>query len=172
VRGVLALVVALWLVGLAAGAVHPLGVLAALAVLSVTTGLTAVIGTAVSLWTRDPSHDFRSNPLIVLLVFVLIFSGLLPRAVPAEVSSVLLGAASGPLLLWLALVSWDDVAIALRSGAFPQLELLGIDTGEGVARVVATCLIGLGVQAVAAVLLYRAAVRSFDATMRRPAGPL
>jgi hypothetical protein len=172
VRSVLALMVALWLVGLAAGAVHPLGVLAALAVLSVSTGLTAVMATALSLWTRDASDDGRVSPLIVLLVVVLIFSGLLPRALPAEVSSVLLGAASAPLLLWLALVSWGDVAIGMRSGAFPELELLGIDTGEGVARAVATCLIGLGIQAAAAVLLYRAAVRSVDATVRRPARPL
>jgi hypothetical protein len=172
VRGVLALMVALWLVGLAAGAVHPLGLLAALAVLTVSTGLTAVMAIALSLWTRDAGDDGRVSPLIVLLVVVLIFSGLLPRVLPADVSSVLLGAASAPLLLWLALVSWGDVAIGMRSGAFPELELLGIDTGEGVARVVATYLIGLGVQAAAAALLYRAAVRSVDATVRRPARPL
>jgi len=69
------------------------------------------------------------------------------------------------------LVSWSDVAIGMRSGAFPQLELLGIDTGEGVSRVVGTCVLGLGVQAVAATLLYFAAVRSFDATVRRAAPP-
>jgi hypothetical protein len=169
VRGVLVLWVGLWSVGLAAGAVHPLGVLTALVVLSVSTGLTAIMGTALSLLTRDDGPDDRLNPLIVLSVFVLIFSGLLPRVVPAEVSSVLLGAASTPLLLWLVLVSGSDVAIGLRSGAFPQLGLLGIDTGEGVARVAATCLLGLGVQVVAAALLYFAAVRRFDAAARRRA---
>ena len=65
----------------------------------------------------------------------------------------------------------SDVAIGMRSGAFPHLSLLGIDTGEGVARVAATCLLGLGVQAVAAALLYIAAVRSLDATVRRADNP-
>jgi hypothetical protein len=172
VRGLLALMVGLWSVGLAAGALHPLGVLAALVVLIVSTGLTTVIGTALSLWSRDEGHEARLSPLILLLVVTPIFSGLLPRVLPTEVSSVLLGAASAPLLLWLALVSWSDVAIGMRSGAFPQLELLGIETGEGVGRVMAACLLGLGVQAVAAALLYYAAVRSLDATVRRPPAPL
>src|SRR5262249_39247876 len=91
VRGVLALLVGLWIVGLAAGALHPVGIVAALAVLSVSTGLTAVMGTALSLWARDESPDARVSPLIVLVAFVLIFSGLLPRVVSAEVSTVLLG---------------------------------------------------------------------------------
>jgi len=87
---------------------------------------------------------------------------------PPGAASVLFGAGSFPLLLWLTLVSYTDVDTAFRSGTYPQLELLAFDTGEGALSVVATCVIGLAGQALAALLLTRAALRSFDAAAGRP----
>jgi hypothetical protein len=64
-------------------------------------------------------------------------------------------------------VSHHDLDSAVRTGSYPQLELLAFDTGEGAFRVLTACLIGLIGQAVAAVLLTRAALRRFDASAGR-----
>jgi hypothetical protein len=159
-RGLPMLLAALWLVGVLAGAVHPLGFLAALALLIASTALLAVMGAATSLWLHDRE---RATERSMLLVIVLTFSGVLPRLLPPGSASVLMGAGSAPLLLWLSLLSYGDVAAALRSGTFPQLELLAIGTGEGARSVAATCLIGLAGQLVAAGFLRCAAARSYDA---------
>jgi hypothetical protein len=159
-RGLAMLLAALWLVGVLAGAVHPLGFLAALALLIASAALLATMCAAVSLWSSDRE---RATERGMLALIVLIFSGLLPRLFPPGSASVLMGAGSGPLLLWLSLLSYGDVAAALRSGTFPQLALLAIETGEGARSVLATCLIGLAGQLVAAGFLLRAAARSYDA---------
>ena len=164
-RAVLALPVGLWSVGLVAGSVHPLGFLAALVVLIVSTGFIAIMGTTLSLWSSD---RHQANERFLLVVIPLMFWGLLPRVLPPGTSSVLLGAASLPLLLWLSLWSYNDVAAALRSGAFPQLALLAIDSGEGALAALGTCLAGLvGAAVGAAGLLFRTAARRYDAAAGR-----
>jgi hypothetical protein len=163
-RWPLGLLVGYWTLGLVVGSLHPLGFLAGLLVLSVSTGFVVVLGTTYAIRTSDPRQGRGS---CIFLVFLLTFSGLLPRVLPHGVASVLLGAGSSPLLFWLALVSYHDVDSAVRTGSYPQLELLAFDTGEGALSVLATCLIGLIGQALAAVLLTRAALRRFDAAAGR-----
>jgi hypothetical protein len=164
-RGLLALVIGLWSVGLLAGAVHPLSFVAAVALLVVSTGFVAVVGTTLSLRSSDWKRASERSILVLVLVT---FSGVLPRLLPPRAATVLMGAGSIPLLYWLVLLSYNDVATALETGAFPQLALLAIDTGEGAMSVLATCLIGMAGQAAAAGFLFHAAVRRFDAAAGRP----
>jgi hypothetical protein len=81
-----------------------------------------------------------------------------------------MGAGSVPCLASLWLLSYDDVRAAMGTGGFPSLAAMGVATGEGAARVLATYLIGLGAQGVAAFLLTRSASRGFDAAVGRPDG--
>ena len=65
-------------------------------------------------------------------------------------------------------MTYDEVAVALRSGAFPELEAMRISTGEGAARVLAAYLAGLVGCLAAAAFYTRAACRGFDAAVGRP----
>jgi hypothetical protein len=168
VRALLVLLSGLWLVGVLAGAVHPLGFLSALALLLTSTALLAMMGAATSLWSSDRERATERN---MLFTIVATFSGVLPRLLPRGIASVVLGAGSGPLLLWLALLSYGDVDAALRRGTFPQLALLAMETGEGAGAVLATCLAGLAGQIVVAGFLLRAAARSYDAAGGPPCPP-
>jgi ABC-type Na+ efflux pump permease subunit len=164
VRLLPATLVGFWAIGLAAGSVHPLGFLAALTALAVSSWFVAALGTALALWSRTTG---QSTERTLVPVVLLTFSGLIPRLLPPSFASIIMGAGSLPLVSWLALLSYDDLAAALRTGAFPQLDVLGIDTGEGFARVLATYLVNIVGQSIAAILLTRAAVRSFDAAVGR-----
>ncbi len=161
----LALLASLWAIGVGVGSVHPLGFVAALVLLVVSTAFIVVLGTTRAL---RPGDRGQAKGSCIFVLFLLSFSGLLPRVLPPSVSSVLFGAGSFPLLLWMALVSYHDVDSALRTGTYPQLELLDFDTGEGASSVVATCLVGLIGYALAAVFLTRSALRGFDAAVGRP----
>jgi ABC-type transport system involved in multi-copper enzyme maturation permease subunit len=167
-RWILALQVGLWSVGLAVGSVHPLGFVAALVVLGFSTGLVVALGTALAIVTIERKQATERSLLPLLL---LTFSGFLPRLLPGSFASVLMGAGSIPLLQWLALLSYNDVAAARQSGSFPLFELMAFDTGEGARSVAATCLIGVAAQALAAALLTRAAIRAFDTAAGRPHRP-
>ena len=118
----------LWSVGLLAGAVHPLGFTAALVLLGAATWLMVALGTFMSLVSRDTAQASNRTLIPVLLLsgsFVAIYlSG--PRG------TILLGAASAPIVNCLVLMSDRDVsAIVNGQGAFPLLAELGISTGEG-----------------------------------------
>jgi hypothetical protein len=165
-RGLFVLEIGLWSTGLAAGAVHPLGYVASLVLLIVSTVFTAVVGMALSLRSDD------SKPAVdrtVLVLVLLTFSGLLPRLLPPASASLLMGAGSIPLVSWLALLSYNDVAGALAGERWRMLDPLAIETGEGAHAVVATYLIGLAVLATAAAIVFRGAVRGFDSMNGRPA---
>src|SRR4051794_2924013 len=161
-------ILGLWSIGLMAGAVHPLGFLAAVLGLGVLSWSHAALGTSVALWsrTRNQANNRVLVPLVLLAMSGLVFT---IRAVGPV--SVLMGAGSVPCLASLWLLSYDDVRAAMGTGGFPSLAAMGVATGEGAARVLATYLIGLGAQAFAAFLLTRAASRGFDAAVGRPVRP-
>jgi ABC-type Na+ efflux pump permease subunit len=164
-REVAFVMIGLWTVGLLAGAVHPLGFLAELAGLAVSGGFFAALGTYASLWA---SNRGRASERVLLPTLVLVMSGIAPLLLRSGGASVLTGCGSMPFLAWSALLSYEDVHAALRSGAFPQLAALGIQTGEGARMVLAAWLLGTTAQAVGAFVLARAAFGGFDAAVGRP----
>jgi hypothetical protein len=164
-RWALATLVSFWTIGLVVGSVHPLGFVAGLVMLLVSTAFIVVLGTTRALRLGDHKQATASCALILLLLSA---SGLLPRVLPRNVSSVLLGAGSFPLLLWLALASWHDIDTVFRAGVYPQLELLAFNGGEGASSVLGTLLIGLIGYALSIVLLTRTALRHFDTAAGRP----
>ncbi len=166
-RGVAFLMLALWVVGLLAGALHPLGFLAALAGMGVSSGFLAALGVSISMWSRDRGQ--ATGRVLGPLMLSLGLSAL-PFIVPG-MASVLLAAGTMPFLTWVSLVSYDDVHTAIRSGAIPQFAVIGIRSGEGARIVLAAWLVSTIAQAIGAFLLTRSAIRGFEAAVGRPTRP-
>jgi hypothetical protein len=163
-RGLAILMLALWVVGLLAGAVHPLGFLAALIGLGVSGWFLAVLGVSMSLWSRDRAQA-TGRSLGPLMLFLSL--GALPFLLPGTASVVLAGGTM-PFQSWASLLSHEDVHAATHSGAIPQFAAIGIGSRAGARIVLAAWLISTTAQAVGAFLLMRSAVRGFDAAVGRP----
>jgi ABC-type Na+ efflux pump permease subunit len=163
-RGVAVLMLALWSVGLLAGAVHPLGFLAAVAGLGVSCWFLAALGVSVSMWSRDCGQATGKvlGPLMLSLGM-----GALPFLMPGT-ASVLMAAGTMPFQIWASLLSYEDLHAAIQSGALPQFAVIGIQTGMGARIVLAAWLISTTAHAVGAFLLTRSAVRGFDDAIGRP----
>jgi ABC-type transport system involved in multi-copper enzyme maturation permease subunit len=165
VRGGVGVLAALWLVGLLAGALHPLGVAAAVVLMCGATWFVVALGTFLSLASRDTAQASSRT-----LVPVLLLSGsLLTCYMPARAATILSGAASVPLVNWLSLVSFRDVREVLSGqDTFRPLEEVGIFTYESPLRVLATCVLGIGGIAMASIWLSRATLARFDCAVDRP----
>jgi hypothetical protein len=150
--------------GLVVGSIHPLGVLAVAVVLVVSGWFAAALGALASLGTTDRA---QASSLALWPLAVLIFSAGACYA-PRPFGSVLWGAGSPPFLAWLAPLSYRDV---VASGTFPYLTTMGLATGEGAIRVLATYLIGTIGLALGAAWLVRRAERRFDRAVGRPDRP-
>jgi hypothetical protein len=169
-RGRIWFVVQLTLValGLLTGAVHPLGFLAVLLGLAISTWFSIALGTFGSLWARDlkQAGNYVSLPLTLIG-----FSAVLPLLLPSGLTTVWLGGLSPAWHCYLSLFSFDDVGRALRPGPYGTLSALGIQSGEAFGSVLGTCLVGWIMQVVAAAWLTRAAFRQFDEAVGRPIRP-
>jgi ABC-type transport system involved in multi-copper enzyme maturation permease subunit len=160
--GVLLLAV-LWAAGLVAGSLHPLGVATAVLVLGITLWFTAALGTYASLVARDGPQAATWTTVLVLLLT----SSFLACYAPGGVSSILIATGSAPLVNWLCLVSYSDMNEAVGQGTFSHLTTMGVFTGEGPLRVLATCLIGPIGYAAGATWLTEAAFDRFDRIVGR-----
>jgi hypothetical protein len=110
-RGALTLI-ALWTVGLMAGAVHPLGFLAAVTGLAAAAWFCSALGVSTSL--REGGMKRAGHPLALVV-----------RHVAALGVTLLVGAISGALA-WSSLLSYEDVFSVVHSGAFPQFGTMGL----------------------------------------------
>lgn len=167
-RGWACLIVALWSVGLIVGSVHPLGFMAALIGLVVSTWFLAAVGVYAALRAGNPAS---ASNLSLLPVLVLCLSGLLPNALPEPVQSVVLGAGSIPFVESLLLFSYGEVHQGLLSSPSPTLTATGIDSGEGGTTVLLTCGASILVALVAAMALSALAALQFDRLVGRPWRP-
>jgi len=163
-RGLATLMLALWTVGLLAGAVHPLGFLAALAGLVASAWLLAAAGISSSLRSRDRNQATTRVLLPVLLLGCL---GIVPFLLPGD-AGVLMAAGTIPFQAWASLLSCEDVRAAIHSGDFSSFSAIGLQGGASIRVVLATWMISTAAQAVAAFLLTRSATRDFDAAIGRP----
>jgi hypothetical protein len=169
-REVIAIVLGLWTIGLLAGAIHPLGYVAAILELAASTWFFMTFLTSRTL-AALPTKDAAAVASQGLgLLMILLLSGALPSLLPARSSSVLLGAGSLPLMLWLSLLSYRDVQALLHS-SYPQLQWIGIHTGEGADRVLAAWLIGVLVASLGGWWIWRSTVAQFDRWVGRPWRP-
>jgi hypothetical protein len=163
-RGVALTLIALWAVGLFAGAVHPLGFLSAVAGLIAIGAFYAALGVALSL--RIAERKQTRNMIILLVLCGLPLSGL-AILVPGR-ASVLLGAGSSPFLIWSSLFSYEDIWSVVHLGVLPQLVGTSFRPGTSARMVLAACWLGTIGHAVGAVYLTRSTCRGFDSLVGRP----
>ncbi len=164
-RAILVTLLALWTLGLCAGAIHPMGFLIATVIAAAWTWLFLVFGMHVALAAQDMA---ASTSRTLGLMFLTAGTLALPFLVPARWSSVGLGAGSPPFVVWLSLVSYRDVRAAGRYAVYPHLQWIHLTTGEGPLAVVATCLIGIIVPTACGIYLWRNALIHFDRQVGRP----
>jgi hypothetical protein len=110
--------IALWTVGLMAGAVHPLGFLAAVTGLAALAWFCSALGVSRSL--REGGMRRAGHPLARVV-----------RLVTALGVILLLVAVPGALA-WLSLLSYEDVFSVVHSGAFPQFGTTALQKAVGV----------------------------------------
>jgi ABC-type transport system involved in multi-copper enzyme maturation permease subunit len=165
IRGLLALLVILWTIGLVAGSIHPLGYLLSSLELAAWTWLLLVIGLRASIRCRDPAAATNGA---LSLMWLPLASGVLPFVLPTRASSVLFGTGSVPFVTWLSLVSYRDVRAALHFPTYPHLAWAGIASGEGLLAVLATCVLGILVPAFAGRWGWKSAIEEFDCLIGRP----
>jgi hypothetical protein len=180
------ILIALWTVGLMAGAVHPLGFLAAVTGLAAVAWFCSALGVSRSL--REGGMKRAGHPLALVV-----------RRVAAVGVTMLVGAISSALA-WSSLLSYEDVFSVVHSGAFVQfgatpipkvvgfLDNVPLDarvlgarvmmfgTGAlqmvvGARAVVAVWLAGTTALGAGAYSVTRAMCRDFDVEVGRPTRP-
>jgi ABC-type Na+ efflux pump permease subunit len=167
VRWGMALVAVLGALGVAAGAVHPLGYLASLVVLIAFVGFHAALGMALAM---RASESKSASSWVALIALALTFSPMV-YLLPLPTKSVFLAAGSAPYLEALTLVSWSNIDEIVRGHNSSDPSLLGMRHEEPMRRVALACLAGAAAACLGASLLSRAAFRRFDRAVDRPARP-
>ena len=110
--------IALWTVGLMAGAVHPLGFLAAVTGLAASAWFFSALGVSRSL--REGGMKRAGHPLALVV-----------RRVAALAVTLFVGAISSALA-WSSLLSYEDVFSVVHSGAFVQFGATALQKVVGV----------------------------------------
>jgi len=147
--------VSLWMVGLLAGALHPLGLLAAIAALASSGGFSAALGISMAFRAGD-ANAARNG---IHGTFSLL----------ARVGGELLVATGPPILIGLSLFSYDDVFAVLHRVTYSPVHASLFDAVVGARTVVAAALIGIAALSGWALALVRDMNKRFDAAVGRPA---
>ncbi len=138
----------MWAVGLLAGALHPLGVVAAMAGLAVFSWLAAALGLFISLRARN-----TTRALVATIAVLILWNGDLAWMTRAPGGGAALLVGMPPYLEWASLVSYRD---ARAIGA------------AGLVRAASAGLVVLALYALAAMALTLGASRAFDRLVDRP----
>jgi hypothetical protein len=165
IRDCIGVLIALWIVGLLAGALHPLGFIAAVLSLGTSIAFFAAWGVYVSLWASTRASAANQTFPIALLIPFCAFFIFLPIQPALRCP---LSAGSVPLLTWSALLSYEDVSAMFHSGVFPQFAPFRLPSPPSAAQVVVTWFLGTAAYAATAFFFARAAFRGFDAAVDRP----
>jgi ABC-type Na+ efflux pump permease subunit len=164
-RSTAATLLALWTLGLAAGAIHPLGYLTAVLVTAASCWFFLNIGMLASVKATDLAKAMNPS---TGLYFLISFSVALVYLLPPRLGSVLWGAGSPPFVVLLSLASYRDFRDAVTHSAAPVLQSLNIHSGEGALAIVATCLVAIVVPALIGHCFWRYTVANFDRLVGRP----
>ena len=92
---------------------------------------------------RATDHATGSQSRHGLVVLLPIGSGFLPFMIPGGIGSIAWGVASTPLIGWLSLVSYREVATPGTTPVYPSLSGSGIESGDGFCLVVLTWFIAI-----------------------------
>lgn len=157
-RGLGVLMLSLWLVGLATGAVHPLGFAAVILVTPVFLWFVIALGTYVSLMSKTTG---RSLVTTVAILFVL-NGGYMMCCIPLEPNTALIAIGVTPMIEAVSLLSYRDVNELFFDSHMRR------DRGF---EMFATCVLGLVGYAVAATVLTSLAITRFDEAAGRPRRP-
>jgi ABC-type transport system involved in multi-copper enzyme maturation permease subunit len=169
IRWVALFLVALWLLGLFAGSIHPLGFAAAIILLAASIWFALALGTYMSLVSRDTALASNRAMIPVLLLSISCLACYFARGA----SSVLLGAGSAPFVNWLSLVSYADVHEIIAAGGlqpFHVIRQVGLHTQERPAAVLTAFLLTTVASLVAGMWFHGAAIANFDKATGRPHG--
>jgi ABC-type Na+ efflux pump permease subunit len=156
-RGGALTLIGLWTVGLVAGAVHPLGFLAAVTGLAVSAWFCSALGVSES--QREGGMERAGHPLAFLVRLL------------AAVGAVYLLWAISVALAWASLLTYEDVHSVVHSGAFPQFGATALRTVIGARTVVGVWLAATTALAAGAFTSTRALCRDFDVAVGRPTRP-
>jgi hypothetical protein len=171
-RGVPFLLFTFWIIGLLAGALHPVGFLAGIMVLGVSCWSFAALGVSVSLSSADRA---QASAKILGPTMIYLSLGVLPFFTIAFIlpatASVLPASVTTPFLAWLCVLSYEDVGALLTSGSVAHFAAAGLLDVTRARLVLLIGVISLLVHAVGAYFLLRSALRTFDATVGRPTRP-
>lgn len=146
--------VTLWLLGLASGAIHPLGFFASLAWLGISYPLYSALGVAAGLnaekakWPLDPVAW--------------------PRAFVALIGMTMLISVIPFVLATAPLFTWEEVAAAARGGAVPWLQRTPLEPWIGSRSVAVAWLISTASIAACTVAFHTSLTNTFDAVVGRP----
>ena len=157
-------ILAAWIVGLLTGALHPLGLLAAVITLGgVVRAVRGPRGVDVALVVRPRPGDGTGDRALDALIIV----GVLPFMLPG-IASFAVAIGSPPFQIWSVLLSYDDVRDLIHSQGVAQFAVIGVRGATAARLFLAAWLIGVTAQAVGGLILTRVAVRGFDAAVGRP----
>ena len=164
-RGVGAILLVLWTLGLLSGAIHPLGYLATVLVTASWTWFFLMAGMLAALRAKD----LRVSANVTMTTFFLpVVSSALPFLLPAGLKSVVWGAGSTPFLAWLAMASNRELRGALHDPVYHPLHWFKLNTGEGLFWVALACLIGIVLPALWGRWIWLYSIANFDRLAGRP----
>ena len=158
------MLIALWVVGVAAGSIHPLGFLNAVVGLSAIGAFYAAVGVSLSLHLSELK---QADKMLLYLILCVSPISALAIFLPGS-ASVFPGACSPPFLIWSSLFSYEHVQSVVHSGVMPQFGATSIAPGVSARVVLGACWIGTIVHAAGAFFLARVTCRRFDAIVGRP----
>ena len=164
-RILIATLLALWTIGLAAGAIHPVGFAVSLLLASAWTWFMLAFGVSISVSAKNSNETVAPNLSLTLLTAG---SSVLPYLLPRALNSIVLGACSPPLMIWLALVSHREMRTALRYSVYPAIDWMRHANGESVLTVIATLAVSVIVPWLGGLYLWRRTLAKFDQKIGRP----
>jgi hypothetical protein len=157
--------VGLWLFGLFAGAIHPWGFVLSAATFASWMWLMTIWGIISEVKSNANTAQPGSN---MLMSYFLIASAALPYLLPMGVRSVIAGAGSLPFVLWQTQFSYRDLRNALHYTSYPHFHWIGIQTGEGLLSLIATCALGVALPLLCGLYAWQYAIAYFDRHAGRP----
>jgi hypothetical protein len=160
-------VLVLWTLGVASGAIHPLGFIVALLALVASVWLIVVFGALGAIGAEKAETAAGQG---VLLTLFLTCTGVLPLLLPDGLNSVLLAVGSMPFVVWTSLMSYRELAQAMLA---PLVENVwtGLRSGHRPIVMFACWLIAIVGPALGGLWAWRYAVTHFDRLVGRPCRP-
>jgi len=156
VRGLLAALLVVWLVGLICGAVHPLGFLLAIVATAIDLAFIAVLGTYLSLRSKSSARAVAAT--IAILVFL--NGGYLFCCAPVMSGPSVLTAGVTPMIVTVAPFSFYDLEHFFRPG--------DIMYGPSRTTVIMTGVLSLAFYGVSAFALFHACLNRYEIEVGRP----